>query len=306
MPEPRQTDMARQADGVLLRRPQGVGRNRLLDAEPVLAGGAVPRPVQPRVVAEDLQPGPDDEDQQEQVEEVLDADPDRQPGTRCGAGRLDGAGVTDDETLHGRHVAEPLRRRHGDDQDDEPDGEQPEQVEPPAATDAHAGSDALHLGDRPRPRRRIDDVLTLGQLRPEAPHRRPARLPTAPARGRLLSGPLAVVQPPDIALRMSPARLTLRSGRRVAPDIFRGFRTPKGNDTRRSERTRPGSRRRGSGTSFTASSAATRRSRSRCRPEAQRCSVGRRWSFRRWSRPRRHSKIMMLGDFRAGYLIADW
>ena len=83
--DPRQPDLSRQADRVLLRRPQRLVRNRLLDAKPVLAGSAVPRPVQPRMITEDLQSRPDDEDQQEQVEEVLHANPDRQPGTRLGA-----------------------------------------------------------------------------------------------------------------------------------------------------------------------------------------------------------------------------
>ena len=49
--------------------------DRLLDAEPVPARGAVPGPVQPRMIREDLQAGPHDEQQQEEVEEVLHTDP---------------------------------------------------------------------------------------------------------------------------------------------------------------------------------------------------------------------------------------
>ena len=71
----------------------------------------------PGVVAEDLHAGPDDEDHQEQVEEVLHSDPDRQPRARFGAGSLDGAGIADDETLDRRDVAQALRGRHGDDQE---------------------------------------------------------------------------------------------------------------------------------------------------------------------------------------------
>ena len=188
-----------QADGVLLRRPQRLVGNRLLDAEPVLARRAVPRPVQPRMIAEDLQPRPDDEDQQEQVEEVLHADPDRKAGTRLRAGRLDGARVADDEPLDRRHVAQTLRGRHGDDQDDEPDRQQPEQVEPPVAPDAHPRRDALHLGNRPRPRRRVDHVLALGQLRPEAPHRLRRDLRRC-GRGHALTEPVANRQPLRIAI----------------------------------------------------------------------------------------------------------
>jgi hypothetical protein len=86
VPDPGQPDLTTQADGVLLRCPERVGGNRFLDAEPVFTRGAVPRPVQPRVVAEDLDAGADDEDQQEQVEEVLHANPDRQSrmGHRAG------------------------------------------------------------------------------------------------------------------------------------------------------------------------------------------------------------------------------
>ena len=112
VPQPGQADLAGQADRVLLRGPQRIGGHRLLDPEPVPARGAVPGPVQPGMVGEDLHPGPDDEDHQEQVEEVLPAAP--RPATRrvAGAGRLDGAGVAGDEPLHRRQRrAGPSRRR---------------------------------------------------------------------------------------------------------------------------------------------------------------------------------------------------
>ena len=81
VPDTGQPDLAGQANRVLLRRPQRIGRYRLLNAEPVPAGGAVARPVQAWVVGEDLQARTDDEDQQEQIEEVLHPDPDRQRGS---------------------------------------------------------------------------------------------------------------------------------------------------------------------------------------------------------------------------------
>ena len=135
----REAHLARQADRVLLRRPQRLSGNRLLNAEPVFAGRAVPRPIQPRMVAEDLQPRPDDEDQEEQIEEVLHSDPDRKSRIAF-APAVDGPGVAGNEALDRRNVAQTLRGRHGDDQEDESDRQQPEQVEPPAAADAHTAA----------------------------------------------------------------------------------------------------------------------------------------------------------------------
>src|SRR4051794_1915419 len=49
-------------------------------------------------------PGPDDEDHQKQVEEVLHSHPYREAGIRSGAGGLDSAGIALDETLDRRDV----------------------------------------------------------------------------------------------------------------------------------------------------------------------------------------------------------
>src|SRR6185437_6138928 len=41
---------------------------------------------------------------------------------------------------------------------------QPQQVEPPAMTDAHTGSDAVHLWNRAGPGRDVDDILARREL----------------------------------------------------------------------------------------------------------------------------------------------
>ena len=82
--KPRQTDLARKADRVLLGRPERVGRHRLLDPKPVLAGRGVARPIQPGVVGENLDARADDEDHEEQVEEVLPPRPGREACRRLG------------------------------------------------------------------------------------------------------------------------------------------------------------------------------------------------------------------------------
>lgn len=64
-----ETDVLGEADGVVFGRPQGVWGDRLLDPEPLPSRGRVPRPVEARVVGQDLQPGPDDEDHEECIQE---------------------------------------------------------------------------------------------------------------------------------------------------------------------------------------------------------------------------------------------
>jgi len=56
--------------------------------------------------------------------------------------------VLRDEPLHRGAAAQALRRRHRGDQDEEAN-RQPEQVEPPAAADAHPGSDPVPCGTDP-------------------------------------------------------------------------------------------------------------------------------------------------------------
>src|SRR6187399_147898 len=93
VPKARKTDLSRQADRVLLRRPRPLGRHLFLEAEPVLARCAVPGPVQTRMVTEDLYSRPEDEDHQEQVEEVLYPDPDGKTRVLVRLRRHNGAGV---------------------------------------------------------------------------------------------------------------------------------------------------------------------------------------------------------------------
>ena len=161
---PRQADARRQTDGVLLRRPQRVLGHRLLHPEPLVSGRAVAGPVQAGVVGEDLQAGAHDEDHQEQVEEVLPAQPRREPGScTCAPGRVR-AGVALDEVGHGGHVAQALGGRDRDHQSDRGDGDQPQQVEPAGPADADPRCHPVHLGDRTRPRVGVDRVLAEGEL----------------------------------------------------------------------------------------------------------------------------------------------
>ena len=71
----RQPDLARQADGVLFRRPQRIGRHRFLDAEPVPARACCAGSSTAEDGREDLQPERMMKIMQEQVEEVLPSRP---------------------------------------------------------------------------------------------------------------------------------------------------------------------------------------------------------------------------------------
>src|SRR5450759_1753438 len=68
---PGQVGLPRKADRVLLGGPQRIGRHRFLDPEPVPARGGVPGPVQAGMVGQDLYPGADHEQHEEQVEDCL-------------------------------------------------------------------------------------------------------------------------------------------------------------------------------------------------------------------------------------------
>jgi hypothetical protein len=115
------------------------------------------------MVGEDLNPGANDEDQQEQIEEMLNAQPRRETRRGFGVRRVDCAGIPRDEVLHRRLVPKPLRNSDRDDQQHEADRREPEQVEP-SATDAHARRDSVHARDRASPRRRVDHVLAGREL----------------------------------------------------------------------------------------------------------------------------------------------
>src|SRR5450755_592638 len=101
----RQTDLPREADRVLLRRPQRVLWHRLLDAKPIPPRRRMPGPVKARVIGEDLNAGADDEDHEEGVEEVLPPGPGRKPSCRLRMRGRQRAGIPADEPLHRRLAA---------------------------------------------------------------------------------------------------------------------------------------------------------------------------------------------------------
>jgi len=184
MADPGQPDLPGQADGILLRRPQRISGNRFLDPEPVPARGAVPGPVQPGMIGEDLHSRPDDEHQQEQIQEVLHIHPPRQPGLGLGRGSRGDAGVGGDEPLHGSGGPQPLRGGDPHDQEHEPDRQQPAEVEPPVPPDPHPRGDPVRHGHRPRPGGRVHHLLPHRQLRPETPPHLGGNTPTLQSRGR--------------------------------------------------------------------------------------------------------------------------
>src|SRR5665213_936293 len=128
----------------------------------------MPGPVQAGMIREDLNARADDENHQEKVEEVLPAHPGRKaccwPRTRW----HDRPGVLPDEPLYGWFTAQPLSDGDRHDEEHEANGEQPQQVEPFAASDANPGGNAVGLWDRARPGGGVDDVLAGGQLPPVA------------------------------------------------------------------------------------------------------------------------------------------
>src|SRR5665213_3953003 len=113
----------------------------------------MPRPVQPRVVGKDLDTGANDEHHEEQIEEVLPAHPGGESDDcRVVARRFDRPWILLYEALNGRLPAQSLGDGDGHDEDHEADREQPEEVEPLAAPDPDAGSDAVELRNRARKR----------------------------------------------------------------------------------------------------------------------------------------------------------
>src|SRR3989304_136575 len=100
-----------------------------LDTEPFPTRSAVPSPVQPRVVGEDLHSRPDDEDHQKQIEKMLRTQPCRK-GRRFPWAALAASGVLLDEHLPRRHAWQVLSRAHRPATAASPKRGKPEQVEP--------------------------------------------------------------------------------------------------------------------------------------------------------------------------------
>src|ERR1035437_706550 len=89
---------------VILRSPDTIPRNFLLEAEPLRAGGAIALPVQSRVIGEDLYTRTDDEHHKEQIEEVLQAQPPGKARVNRGSGRRS-ARILRDKFLYRRDRA---------------------------------------------------------------------------------------------------------------------------------------------------------------------------------------------------------
>ena len=82
-----QADPGREVAGVVLGRPDAVRRHfDRREPEPLRAGGAVDVPVQPGVVHEDLQAAADEQDDEQEVDVVGDAQPGRKAVGRGGLG----------------------------------------------------------------------------------------------------------------------------------------------------------------------------------------------------------------------------
>src|SRR5579864_3004683 len=97
----------RDGHGIVFRRPYAVFRNVMLKAEPIRAGRAVPPPIKTRMIGEDLNPCPDDEHHQEEIEEMQQTQPQRE--TRVHRLRGWGAsGIVRDEFLHAGHRTQLL------------------------------------------------------------------------------------------------------------------------------------------------------------------------------------------------------
>ncbi len=137
----RNAEPYRQRDGIVLGGPDAALRHRHLKPEPVAPRGAVAAPIESRVIGQDLQAGPHDEQHEEHVQEVLELQP---PGkARVDRGRrLRDAGMVLNESRHTRKLAQALRERDKAKQRRDADRQRPQRVDP-AAPDANAGKNSL-------------------------------------------------------------------------------------------------------------------------------------------------------------------
>lgn len=104
------------------------------------------------MIGEDLQSGPDDEENEEHVQEVLHLQPPGKPGIHRWR-RLGDARMLDDEGLHFGHFAEGLGDGDQHHERPGPDRERPKHANP-AAADAHARDDT-GLGRHPVIRQQV-------------------------------------------------------------------------------------------------------------------------------------------------------
>ena len=116
----------------------------MLETEPLRAGRAVPGPIKPRVIGEDLDPGADDEHHEEHVQEVLQLQPPREAGIDRGRGLRD-TRVVLDECLNARKAAQALCKGDQENERRGSDRYRPQDADPaPAYADAR--DDALLRG----------------------------------------------------------------------------------------------------------------------------------------------------------------
>src|SRR5665213_2624440 len=71
----RDAEPFRDGHGIIFRRPYPVFWNFALKAEPIATGRAVPPPVEPRMIGEDLDARADDEHHQEEIQEMQQPQP---------------------------------------------------------------------------------------------------------------------------------------------------------------------------------------------------------------------------------------
>jgi hypothetical protein len=119
------------------------------------------------MVGQDLDPRPDDEDHEEQVEEVLGIDPPRQARMPLRRRSRQRAGVAGHEPLHCRHVPQALGAGDGAEEHDEAERHEPQQVEPPFPADSDPRGDAPRRRQRSRPGLWVDDVFAAREALPE-------------------------------------------------------------------------------------------------------------------------------------------
>src|SRR6185437_9695424 len=129
---------ARHGHRIVLRGPNSPFRNRILKTEPLRAGRAVPSPIKPRVIGQDLNPRANDEHHEEHVQEVLQLQPPRKPGIDRGR-ELRDTRVILDEGLDAWKFSQALRESNQENESHGSDWQRPQDADP-ATSYADAGN----------------------------------------------------------------------------------------------------------------------------------------------------------------------
>src|SRR6185312_14305526 len=132
---------ARHGHRIVLRGPNSPFRNRILKTEPLRAGRAVPSPIKPRVIGQDLNPRANDEHHEEHVQEVLQLQPPRKPGIDRGR-ELRDTRVILDEGLDAWKFSQALRESNQENESHGSDWQRPQDADP-ATSYADAGNNPL-------------------------------------------------------------------------------------------------------------------------------------------------------------------